>query len=179
MSHFNACVFVTRNGSSLEQMADRADNILAKFDINKEMKPYKTYISAEEIQEMAEHYKINPANLPALSEKLKNWTGDKGGVDEKGFYGISTKNPEGHIDHWSIFGEVKPEDRGRFLFGQGGEGKIVKAVVTPDGKWLDGPWIYGSPDADQEKELKEWNQRVSSLLSEYPDAVSFLANCHI
>ena len=41
MSHFNACVLVTRNGSGPEQMADKASEVLAKFNINMEMEPYK------------------------------------------------------------------------------------------------------------------------------------------
>ncbi len=179
MSTFNTCILITRNGSSPEQMADKASTVLAKFDINKEMKPYKSYVSADEIQRMAKHYGIDPANLSELAEKFEEWNGDKGGVDEKGFYGIFTKNPEGHIDGWSVFTEVKPEDRGRLLFGQGGEDKTVKACVTPDGKWVDGPWVYGAPNAEQEKELEAWDKKLATLLDEYKDAVAFLADCHI
>ena len=94
MSHFNVCVLVTRNGSSPEQMVDKASEALAKFDINMEVKPYKTYINADEIQRMIKHYGIDSVNLSALAEKLESWNGDKGGVDENGFYGISTKNPD-------------------------------------------------------------------------------------
>ena len=179
MSNFNACVLVTRNGSKPEQLADKASKVLAKFDINSEMKPYKSYVSADEIQRMAHHYGIDPVNLSALAEKFEGWNGDKGGVDENGFYGISTKNPEGHIDGWSVFTEVKPEDRGRLLFGQDGEEKTVKAVVTPDGKWIDGPWVYGSPNVEQEKELEAWDNKLTTLLDEHKDSVAFLAECHI
>ena len=179
MSHFNACVLVTRNGSSPEQMADKASDVLAKFDINKETEPYKTYVGADEIRRMAKHYGIDPTNLHALAEKFEEWNGDKGGVDEKGFYGISTKNPEGHIDGWSVFAEVKPEDQGRLLFGQDGEEKTVKVFVTPDGKWIDGPWIYGAPNAEQEKELEAWDKKLTALLDEHKDTVAFLADCHI
>lgn len=182
MSHFNVCVLVTRNGSNSEQMAQKASDMLANFDINKEMKPYKYYVEAGEIQRMADCYGIDSTNLSALAEKLEGWNGDKGGVDESGFYGISTKNPDGHIDAWSVFAEVKPEDRGRLLFGQGGEEKIVKALVTPDGKWIDGPWVYvyrGSPNAKQEKEIEEWEKTVSSVLQEHSDTAVFIADCHI
>lgn len=177
MSHFNACVLVKRNGSNPEQMAQKASDMLANFDINKEMKPYKYYVEADEIQRMAKSYGINPTNLSALAEKLEDWNGDKGGVDESGFYGVSTKNPDGHIDAWSVFAEVKPEDRRRFLFG-GGEEKNCAAIVTLDGKWDMGPWIYGSPNAEQEKELDEWNKKLTTFLDEQ-DATAFLADCHI
>jgi len=160
-------------------MAQKASDVLANFDINKEMKPYKYYVEADEIQRMAGHYGIDPTNLSGLAEKLEDWNGDKGGVDESGFYGISTKNPDGHIDAWSVFAEVKPEDCERLLFGQGGEEKTVKVVVTPDGKWIDGPWVYGSPNAEQEKELDEWEKKVSSVLQEHSNAAAFIADCHI
>lgn len=179
MSHFNVCILVRKNGSNTEQLAQKANEMLANFDINKEVEPYKHYIEADEIQRMAKHYGIDPTNLPALSEKLEDWDGDKGRVDETGLYGISTKNPDGHTDYWSIFAEMKPEDRGRLLFGQSGEEKTVKAIVTPDGKWIDGPWVYGAPNAEQEKELEAWNKKLTSFLDEYKDAAAFLADCHI
>ena len=179
MSHFNVCVLVKRNGSSLEQMVHKASNMLAKFNIDKEMEPYKYYVKEDRINEMAEHYGIDPTNLSALAEKLESWDGDKGGVDEGGLYGISTKNPEGHTNDWSVFDEVKPEDRKRLLLGERGEEKIVRAIVTPDGEWIDGPWVYGSPDADQEKELEAWEKKVTTLLDENAGSVALLADCHI
>ena len=179
MSHFNACVLVKRNGANLDQMAQKASDVLANFDINKEVEPYKYYIEEDQIQRMAKHYGIDPANLTALAEKLEDWDGDKGGVDETGLYGTSTKNPVGHTDYWSVVAEVKPEDRGRLLFGQGGEEKIVKAIVTPAGKWNDGPWVYGAPDAEQDKELEAWDKQLTTLLDEHKDTVAFLADCHI
>jgi len=179
MSHFNACVLVRRNGSNTEQLAQKANEMFANFDINKEVKPYKHYIEADEIQRMAKHYGIDLKNLPALAEKLEDWDGDKGSVDEAGLYGTSTKNPVGHTDYWSVFAEVKLEDRGRLLFGQGGEEKTVKAFVTPDGQYVDGPWVYGAPNAEQEKELKAWDKKITALLDEYKDAAVFLVDCHI
>ena len=179
MSVFNLCILITRKGASLEQMVEEASIVLAKFDINKEMNPYKSYVSADEIQRMAEFYGIDPANLSELAEKFEGWNGDKGGVDEEGFYGVSTKNPEGHIDEWSGFIEVKPEDRGRLLFGQGGEMRSVRALVTPDGQWVDGPWVYLYPDAEQEKELEKWDKQVTMLLEEHKDALVLLAECRI
>lgn len=179
MSHFNACVFVKKNGSSPEQMAQKASDMLANFDINKKTKPYKYYVEADEIQRMAESYGVDPTNLSVLAEKLENWNCDKGGMDESGLYGISTKNPDGHIDAWSVFTEVNPEDRGRLLFGEDDGEKNCAAIVTPDGKWDMGPWIYGSLNAEQEKELEAWNKKLIILLDEHKDAAAFLADCHI
>ncbi len=179
MSYFNACILITRNGLNSEQMADKASDMLAKFNINKKMEPYKIYIEADEIQQMAKHHEIDPVNLLALAEKLEDWNGDKGNVDESGLYGISTKNPEGHIDGWSVFTEVKPEDRGRLLFGESSEEKNCAAIVTPDGKWDMGPWFYFSPNAEQKKELEAWNRKLIAFLDEHKNSAIFLAECHI
>ncbi|HWQ99768.1 MAG TPA: hypothetical protein VN397_02890 [Candidatus Methylomirabilis sp.] len=179
MSHFNVCVLVKRNGANPDQMAQKASDMLANFDINKEVEPYKHSLEEDHIQRMAEYYGIDPANLSALAEKLEDWNGDRGGVDVTGLYGTSTKNPVGHTDYWTILAEIKPEDRGRLLFGQGGEEKIVRAVVTPDGEWIDGPWVYGSPHAEQNKELEAWVMKLTALLDDHKDTVAFLADCHI
>lgn len=183
MSHFNACVLVKKGESNPEQMVKKANDMLANFDINKEVEPHKYYVEIEEIQRMAKSYGIDtknlPANLPALAEKLEDWNGDKGGVDESGLYGFSTENPDGHIDAWFVFVEVKPEDRGRLLFCEGGEKKNCAAIVTPDGKWYMGPWIYGSPNAEWEKELEAWNKKLITLLDKHKDVTAFLADCHI
>jgi hypothetical protein len=157
----------------------KANTMLAAFSINKTVNPYKRYVNKDEIGQMAESYKINPKNLSALSERMKDWNGDSGGVDENGLYGISTKNPDGKIDAFEIFAEVRPGDRGKLLFGEGDE-KVCHAIVTPDGTWnSEGPWVYGSPNADQEKELTVWIKKMSVILDKYKDAAAFVADCHI
>lgn len=83
---------------------------------------------------------------------------------------------------WSVFAEVKPEDRGRLLFGEDGEGgeeKICAAIVTLDGKWDMGPLIYGSLNAEDEQKLEAWTKKLTTLLDEHKDAVAFLADCHL
>ncbi len=179
MSHFNVCVLVKPDGSDLRRLEHKAETMLANFDINKEVDPYKKYVDKDDIRQMAKSYKIGLNDFSTLAEKLKEWSGDTGGVDEGGLYGISTKNPNGHIDAWGISTQIKPEDRGALLFGEGDE-KICHAVVTPDGIWhSESPWVYGSPNADEEKELAIWTKKMSTLLNEYKDAVAFLADCHI
>jgi hypothetical protein len=179
MSHFNACVLIKRDGLSLDQMGQRASDMLANFDINKEMPPYKYYVKADEIQSMAKSYKIDSTNFSALAEKLEDWNGDKGGVDENGLYGISTNNPDGHIDYWEVFTEVKPEDWERLLFGRDGEERVARVVVTPAGEWIDGPYVYAHSSIVEDKEIKEWSDKIATLLDEHRDAAAFLAECHI
>ena len=161
-------------------MVEKANNMLANFDINKEAEPYKYYIDAETIQKLSRHYKIDPTNFSLLAEKLEDWNSDKGGVDEKGLFGISTKNPNGHIDYWSISDEkVEPEDREKFLSSPNAAEMAPRVLVTPDGKWVEGPWIYGAPNEEQDKELREFDKKATTFLSENKDTVIFFADCHI
>ncbi len=159
-------------------MAEKADNMLLNFDINKEMEPYKYYVKQDQIESMAEALGIDKTDLQALSENLESWDNDKGGVDENGLYGISTKNQEGQTDYWSIMEVIEPSDDRKMMF-ENGTFHIIKAFVTPDGKWIDGPWIYGIADPKQKKELETWNTTVSSLLDTYANAVVVIADCHI
>jgi len=167
MSYFNVCVLAKKDGS-FEEAMQRASDMLATFDINKKVEPYKFYISEDEILNIADHYKIDSSNLVALAEKLEAWNCEQGCGDEKGLYCISTKNPDGHLDGWCLIDEVRNIDRGRLLFGEGGEEKNCKAVVTPEGEWFSGPWIYNANlTKEQEGELNAWNKKVVSLLDEY------------
>lgn len=181
MSHFNVCVFVENDGSGLKELAEKVDKIVENFDINKRVEPYKYYIKDEQIQQMAKNYKLDPTNLLTLSEKLEDWNGDKGGVDEIGFYGISTNNPVGHTDYWSMPIEIQPKDYERFLLGQDGDGKIIKAIVTLHDAWIDGPWIYGTPTAEQERERELWEKKIRAILDEYKgkNIIAFLIDCHV
>ncbi len=200
MARFNVCVLINRDGSNLEQMAQKASDVLANFDINKEVEPYKCYLEPDEIRRIAECYGIDPENLSRIAEKLEEWKRDRGGVDDSGAYGISTKNPDGHIDDWSIVAEIKPDDHRRILFGYDGgyDRKGCKAIVTPEGKWIDGPWIEIFPSSrgrgnlteeqkeqvkrlyeKQQKQLEEWDAKIATVIDQYKDAAAFLAVCHL
>jgi hypothetical protein len=175
MSRFNVCIIVPKNSSNSDELAQQAFDTLAKFDLNKEMPPYKHYIKPDVVKSMAGHFKTD--DLSELAAKMESWDGDTGGVDEGGLYGISTKNPDAWIDEWEILTEIKPEDRPQLLFGEGEE-KICRAIVTPDGKWINGPYIFGSPNAEQEKELAAWLKQFNEVLDQNKDAALFLAECH-
>ncbi|MFA6495396.1 MAG: hypothetical protein WC246_02760 [Candidatus Paceibacterota bacterium] len=181
MSYFNVCVFVDRDESDFEQMAQRASETIANFDINKNVEPYRYYVTADQISRMAQWYGVDATNIPVLAEKLEEWDGDKGGVDEIGLYGISVKNPVGHTDHWSAPEQIKFEDRERCILsqGEGGKERIIKAVVTPDGEWIDGPWVYGVSNVEQDEELEAWNKKRAALFVEYKNATAFLLECHV
>ena len=73
---------------------------------------------------------------------------------------------------------MQPEKQSELLFGEGEE-KICHAIVTPDGKWIDGPWIYGSTkNSEQQQELEAWLTRFTEILEQNKDAALFLAECH-
>ena len=57
MSRFNVCVIVPKDGSTSDQLAERAFHALDKFDLNKEVPPYKYYVEPEQVKRMGEYFK--------------------------------------------------------------------------------------------------------------------------
>jgi hypothetical protein len=95
MSH--ACVLVTGN----------VDNMMSPYDENKEMRPYKRYMSDEDIERMREHYekKENKSLTDEdLLEHMDSWNGRDGGIDKKGMYYWSTYNPDSKWDWYELGG---------------------------------------------------------------------------
>ena len=123
---------------------------------------------------MGEYFKTTD-----LAEIARQWkSNDTFGVDEGGLYGISTENPDRWIDEWEILTEVKSEKQRELLFGEGEE-KICRAIVTPDGQWIDGPYIFGSVKSpEQQQELEAWLKKFAEVLEQNKDAALFLAECH-
>lgn len=79
--------------------------MLAPYDENMEVDPYRAYLDEEEVLSMAQSYEIDATNLTALVEKMKSWAGFEGGIDEKGLYRLSTYNPLSKWDWYQIGGQ--------------------------------------------------------------------------
>ncbi|MEI7741284.1 MAG: hypothetical protein WCJ29_02155 [bacterium] len=179
MSHYNAVVLVERGERGLEQIESETVEMLEKFNINTEVPPYKTYISPEQIKSMAEYTELDPSDLKPLAAYMKTWDGTEGGVDEGGLFNISTQNPEGHFDYCVMLGEARPENYGVQLFGEGNQERIVLAVFTPDGKWIQGPMFYGAGTEEDNRELDAWIEKVKKILEENKDKAVLVFDCHI
>lgn len=189
MSHFNVCVLVPiltpdRNETLQDTYAkyDRHINErLEKFDINREVPPYKQYIKLEEVLSMSEHYAIPISEVAKLAEKLPDWQGSlEGDVDEQGIFEITKRNPDAHVDYWSILGYIPTENYEKYILGYE-TGSVVAALVTAAGDWIQGPLLYTfSFGGETEKQLKDWDMLIRKILVEHDEQhVAFLVDCHM
>lgn len=180
MSHFTTCAMVPMDLDQepqvfLDSLDSVINEIFKKFDINFKIEPYKFYVDIETIERMARRYKIDKENFKELAEKMEDWDGNKGGVDDSGLYAISTTNPNGHIDAWEV-SEVVPDVNDLLK-----EKFVAHAIVSPDGDWIaSDTWFYSVGDSNQ-KEFDEWNEKFAALLRKYQKdgAVCVLVGCHI
>ena len=103
MSHFFTAVIVPGN-TPVESIEATVSRLLAPYDENRAVDPYKTYLPQEEIEAMATTFQISSHNLAELASNLPEWSGDTGGVDEQGLYTMSTSNHQARWDWWVIGG---------------------------------------------------------------------------
>jgi hypothetical protein len=54
---------------------------LRPFDEALEVKPYRRYLDASDIQHIAAHYGLAPTDLPGLARKMQDWWGCEVAVD--------------------------------------------------------------------------------------------------
>ncbi len=140
----------------------KVDEMMAPFDYNLEVAPYHNYLDSEEIERMAKHY--HTSDLLGLATRMDDWEDCLGGVDEKGLYKLSTRNPKRKWDWWRIGGrwdgmvsnQPKESEDGGFNFSHVHEqlpGNVVllKAIdhdidchsfITPDGEWHEVQMVY-------------------------------------
>jgi hypothetical protein len=68
---------------------------LAPFDESLEVEPHKVYLEDVEVKRMAAYYKLKENDFAALMEKMQDWRGSEGGIDEVGLSSRTTANPDG------------------------------------------------------------------------------------
>lgn len=115
MSHFFTIVIVPGDIQNIDQ---KVEELLAPFDENLEIEPYKEYLNKDDIQTMASYYKTN--DLAELAAKMMGWDDSEGGVDEQGLYHILTRNPQKKWDWWSYGGRWNEEVKGTYTGDESG-----------------------------------------------------------
>ncbi len=78
-------------------------DFLDPYSENLEVRRYKVHSTEQDRQRMAKHYGLDPQDLPALAEKMDDWDGAKGHIDEDGLFSWSTYNTRSEWD-WYQFG---------------------------------------------------------------------------
>lgn len=154
---------------------------LAPFDESLEVPPYREHLDHAAILSMAKYYGIDPANLHALSRKMKDWRGCEGGVDRKGLYSLLTCNPNGRWDWYEIGGRWN-----RYI--KGSKRNVIRAmtlansprlkgclpyfVLTPDGEWIEHERMYFPGDLSTFKREQmadgDWMALVREQLLRWP-----------
>lgn len=199
MSHSVVCVILPR-GTPNSKIGRKVAALLAPYDENKEVEPYKKYPKKDEIETMAEHYKLKPTNLEGLAKRMEGWSGHKGGVDKKGLFYVTTYNPDSKWDWWrvggrwdgAIVGDYESSEGG-FNFGAQHEGVVHNsclvrdiakdfvpfAIVTPEGEWVERGRMGWWGMVAGEKSGKEWGKAVRAIFKKYPSHTIVAVDCHI
>lgn len=89
-----------------------------------EVDRYKVFLSSEEIESMAEHYKLEPTDLGALCQKMGDWQSSEGFIEGSRLGYWSTSNPKSKYDWYKIGGRWKG---------------FLKLKVPKKSKW----WFFG------------------------------------
>ena len=91
-------------GSSRRAIDDYLSQVLAPYDENERVDPYRQAMDGRDLERMAEHYKLDPAALDALAAKMHEWSGNPAVVEDGTLYEIRTYNPKSKWDWWTIGG---------------------------------------------------------------------------
>lgn len=159
-------------GTSPEETLSKADSILAKYDLNIEVKEYKSYLDDAEIASMENYYES--PDREHLTTKISDWTGGSpGGNDENGLYSLTTRNPKGRIDSWQLFGPG-PVDPGMFTHPDA----YCSAIILDDGEWQKSPAVYNMSREEAGKIMDQWEADLEETIKASQDKVSLIARCH-
>lgn len=197
MSHFFTVVLIEPDVTNVES---KVKKLLAPYNEELQVKPYKVYEDVEEIKRMAKNYKLPPTDLKGLAKKMGDWAGASGGVDKKGLYHVSTYNPKSQWDYWRFGGRWCGEVRGLpksdekgYNFGEEfgflddnicavreiPKDFICFAIVTPDGKWHERGGMGWWGMVSNEKEEKEWKKELEALLIKHHNCIAVGCDLHI
>lgn len=175
--------------SELEVEAYR--EYLNQSDIDKEIK-YLLGLSKEEINKLAIEYEVASNDLEAIAKINLDWhEEDIVGFDEHGYYRMTTVNPQGKWDWYSIIETeyidsdvlIKYPCRVINL-----PNLVPYALVTPDGHWYEAGEQVGIQAFKRfrlhqnlpitEEEIN-WDLQVKKILACYPNYFAVALNCHI
>ncbi|MBS0264880.1 MAG: hypothetical protein JSS02_23290 [Planctomycetes bacterium] len=179
----HACLYVIIPAQRTHAAAFLAvDSVLQPFDEALPVLPYRVYLDFQEVCMMAKHYQTTPADLYGLTRHMTDWTKCPGGVDRKGLYYLTTRNPDGRWDFYEIGGRwnrYMPGSRNNVIRAQTLANSphladsLPMCLLTPAGEWLESEHIFLSWDWKEfhhEKLAPEtWYANVREQLLQYPD----------
>lgn len=171
------------NPEAVDKMIEMFGNDLEKplynFSINREVKEYKYYLTEEEKKSIAKSYNIDINDYNLLAKKLEDWCGNRGGVDQDGVYGLSTKNKNGKQDGWYIFNIIPIKDLIDYL---PKIERVPQAVLTPNCEWIEPSEYFFviDPNMSNYNIFLEWEKKLKEILNKYSEnGLAVLINCHL
>lgn len=173
-------------------MIPNTDNIEGKvaralypFDESLVVNEYVDYLESWRIEQMAQHFGIDRRNLAALAERMNEWAGCSGGVDEHGLYRIAHENPQRKWDWYEIGGRWDGHFRGNVAIADELAKRLPKqspcALVTRGGEWLQSEFAsfddQGKYRVDSKAE-RSWRAEIRRALRLTPDSLVVAVDCH-
>ncbi|BAZ19039.1 hypothetical protein NIES4071_109240 (plasmid) [Calothrix sp. NIES-4071] len=207
MTKFKALVILPQD---TDNISEKVAELLNPYYSELEVEPYKEYLnqaqlqaemqrlstfSKEDIENLVAEYEVSGENLiENLALINLDWyEEDIAGVDEHGSYRITTVNPKGKFDWYSII-EAEPRELEvpiSYPCRVADLPDIVPyALITPDSQWYEAGtevgvqalktiYLSGNGDTNVNEEEFNWNLKVKEILACYPDYLAVGLNCHI
>jgi len=177
MTHFFTVVLVPQDSTDVQAAVSA---LLAPYNENMDVEPYKKYKTQEDVDRMADHYKTHA--LDELALHMEEWSNNDGGVDGLGLFELSTYNPQSQWDYWSMI-EFEINDDGKlrnaFPVSEVQGDFQCFAVVTPNGTWhqrAEAGW-WGM--TTNEKDRYAWQQEIKALFQANQNCLLVGVDCHI
>ncbi len=143
--------------------------LMEPYDLAHEVAPYKDYIEAEGIARLASAFRLQAADPEALLARFADYD-EEAGIDENGLFVMTTLNPDGRWDGWtlrSLQDSVIPvQDLPA--------NTVAHAVVTPDGQWHDfmPGWNWS------ETQVGAMSQEARDLIMGFAGYIAVMLDCH-
>lgn len=197
MTHAVVLVVVP-DAAGIEQVERTAAKMLAPYDENLDVEPYREYPDEEELSRMRKWFEEewgHAPTMPELVEVMPRWRNVPGYLDDEGrLYVMSTYNSHSKWDWWQVGGRYRDNAYAQFAVDTEHPSHLRAekfnldvlpwapySVLTPDGKWHSRGRLgwFGMSSGDDEEEV--WKEKVRALLAPYlvPGVALLVVDYHI
>jgi hypothetical protein len=198
MTHFFTLVLISGT-TAPDDIEEAVKRLLAPFDANRPVTPYKVYLTGKGRERLAARYGIPADKLAAfLRSSQQGWE-----EDEHGLYRWRAVNPHARFDSCRIGGRwdgalrvssgrkkatCPTGDKYERLGGNVlpvrqvnrlDHKLICHALVTPDGQWHERGTAGWWNVITNEKDESEWDREVATIFQRYQDHLLVGVDCHI
>jgi hypothetical protein len=167
-------VLVLLDNEQVKDTGEAVDNLLAPYNENLEVGPYKTYLETDEAENGIKEY----GSEQGLIDKMEDWMGRPGGKDEQGFYYMRTYNPRSKWDWYEVGGRYDGSIPGNVCpVKELPEDVKCFAIVTPDGEWHERGKLgwFGMVGNQNDN----WTHDMLMLLGKHTDCTAIGVDIHI